>query len=163
MADNVVLRNRNEATEVNRESAIAADETITPGHVVGFNADGEAVLANHADGTGTGEVAILNEHDPETDRDTQYDPDADRLRFAAPLPVGGEADLFLAAGGDLATAADADISEGDILAEVDNGALADEAATTGGGARYRAIDTVDNSGAAAGVDNQVRIAVRRIA
>lgn len=55
---------------------------------------------------------------------------------------------LLAAGGDLATAGDADVSVGDTLGSSDDGSL--KATSTGGAGVATANEAVDNSGAAAG-------------
>jgi len=62
---------------------------------------------------------------------------------------------LLAAGGDLATAGDANVSPGDRLGTNDDGSL--KLTTTGGAAVAVAREAIDNSGAAAG--NRARILV----
>lgn len=179
MADEAVMLNKNVAPFVEDE-ADAAEADITPGHVLERNTSGNVIKhANESsvntEAVGRGMVAILSRSDPDLSKADAY-PNGERVHFAH-CPIGGKFDGFLAAGGDLTDATEANISDGEVLEEADIGALKahDGTDTTGDGtgaatetvhdqgALYMALEAVDNSGAAAGVGNQARIEVVRIA
>ena len=159
MADNTIVKNGNDAPFVQDEYD-AGEADIYPGAALEIAADGDVVKHATEDGTGGGIFADLNEFDPSTGKDDAF-PNGERVDVTH-VPIGGRVDARLAAGGDLTTAGNANVTEGDILAEANVGALADEA-VGGEGARYVALESVDNSGAAAGVENQEHIEVVRIA
>ena len=167
MADDAVIRNGNDAPFV--EDEFDAGETdLYPGNLVGVNSSGQVVKHSSEGATGTGLIVDLP-FDPSYEKGEDATGDGgvgERIRVAH-VPVGGEVDARLAAGGDLTTAANANVTEGDILVETTTGALANHTdAETGGepeGAVYVALESVDNSGAAAGVTNQVPIEARRVA
>ncbi|MDY6778995.1 MAG: hypothetical protein SV760_00280, partial [Halobacteria archaeon] len=162
------------------DEADAGEADITPGHAVELDANGDVIKHDaessvNTKGVGRGMFAILSRSDPELEKEDAY-PSGERVSYAH-VPIGGTVDAFLAAGGDLDDASKANIEAGEVLEEVDLGALAqhDGTDTTGDGtgsvtetvydqgALYIAEEAVDNSGAAAGIDNQVRIEVTRIA
>lgn len=74
-------------------------------------------------------------------------------------PHGGDEveNALLAAGADLATASEANISDGDLLAFNDDGTLKE--ATTSGAAVARANEAVDNSGASSGDHARISVEV----
>lgn len=181
MADNVVERNSNIAPYVPFEGEVdGAEADLTPGHMAERTSTGtyqrkSGEIAVDTNAPGRGLVASVNEDNPSSGRDTKYT-SGENAHFYH-VPVGGEFDGFVEAGGDLSDATLANINDGDVLAEGPNGGLMNAPGiTTSGdgtgaaaedvydhGALYEAQEAVDNSGAAAGVDNQVRINVRRIA
>lgn len=71
------------------------------------------------------------------------------------LQPGEEAFLLLAAGSDLASASDANISIDDRLGTNDDGTL--KASTTAGAQQFVALEAVDNSGAASGEHAFIRV------
>jgi len=179
MADNTIVENGNDAPFVQDEFD-AGEADIYPGHALEIAADGDVVKHATESGidaaaTGLGLFADLNEFDPSTGKGDAY-PNGERVGVVH-VPVGGRVDARLAAGGDLDTAADANVTEGDVLEEADVGGLkAHTGVDTVGdgtgaasetvydaGALYVARESVDNSGAAAGVENQQHIEVVRIA
>ncbi|MDY6780214.1 MAG: hypothetical protein SV760_06675 [Halobacteria archaeon] len=179
MANETVVKNQNVAPFVPDERD-AGEADIYPGHAVELTANGNVVKHDaessvNTKGVGRGTFAVLSRSDPELGKSEPY-PDGERVSVMH-VPVGGKVDAFLAAGGDLDDASKANIEAGEVLEEVDVGALAqhDGTDTVGDGtglatetvydqgALYVAEEAVDNSGAAAGVSNQVRIEVTRIA
>jgi hypothetical protein len=169
MSENTVILNGNIVSFAADEADAASGETdITPGHFIDLNSNGEANLQSGEATTGRGLMATLPRDAFGRGKSDKYntDDDGERVHYAH-VPVGGEFDGFLAAGGDLTTAANANVTQNDLLVETDNGALANfssaETSGTPEGALYRAQESVDNSGASAGVDNQVRIEAERIA
>lgn len=181
MADNVVVRNGNLAPFVPFEAPVDSNEAdLTPGHMAERTSAGDyqrktGEISLDTEAPGRGLVARVNETDPADDRDTKY-PSGERAQFYH-VPIGGAFDGFVEAGGDLSDSTLANVTEGDVLVEGPQGGLHVHPgiSTTGDGtgtatedvydhgALYEAQESVDNSAAAAGVDNQVRIRVRRIA
>lgn len=179
MTDETVILNGNSANFVEDE-ADAAEADIYPGNVLEYDGSLNVVKSSselelNTQGVGRGMVAILSRSDPDLSKADAY-PNGERVHFAH-VPIGGKVDARLAAGGDLSATGDANITQGDLLQEADVGALeAYQGITTVGdgtgataetvhdhGALYIALESVDNSGAAAGVGNQVPIEVVRIA
>lgn len=178
MADETVILNGNQAPFVEDELD-SAEADIFPGNVLQRNSSGNVIKHDsegslNTEAVGFGMIAILSRSDPDLDKSEAY-PNGERVSLAH-VPVGGEVDARLAAGGDLADSTEANITEGDILEEADVGALKQYSGTdttgdgTGAatetvhdkGALYVAQESVDNSGAAAGVSNQTNIEVVRI-
>jgi hypothetical protein len=159
MADDAVVLNKQDAPFVDDEFD-SGEADIYPGHFLELSDATTAIKSATEDDEGRGLMVGLA-FDPEYVKGEAY-PNGTRLRCYY-VPVGGRVDARLAAGGDLTASADADISAGDILAEVNLGAVAHVSASTSGGARYMALEASDNSGASAGVGNQVHIEVVRIA
>lgn len=168
MSDNTVILNGNEAPFVEDEADAASGETdITPGHFCTLDSSREVNLQSGEATDGRGLIAVVSRSDPSLSKSDKYnsDDDGERVHLAY-VPIGGKIDGFVAAGGDLTTSGNANVSEGDFLRETDNGALANADSETEGSRDeplYRAEEAVDNSGASAGVDNQSRIEVRRVA
>lgn len=179
MARNTIVRNGNDAPFVDDEYD-AGEADIYPGNCLEIDANGDVIKHATESGvdaaaTGLGLFADLNEFDPSTGKDDAF-PNGERVDVVH-VPVGGRVDARLAAGGDLDDATEANVTEGDVLEEADVGGLKkhDGIATTGdgtgaatetvydAGALYVALESVDNSGAAAGVSNQAEIEVVRIA
>jgi hypothetical protein len=175
---NSIILNGNGAPFVEDEGD-AAEADVYPGAALELDANGD--LVKHVQetdlnqqGTAAGLFADLP-FDPQKDRTQSYDA-GERVRTVY-VPVGGKVQARLATGGDLADGARANVGIGDTLETVALGALAahDGSDTTGDGtgaatetvydegALYMALEAVDNSGAAAGVDNQAAIQVVRIA
>lgn len=166
MADDAIILNGTEAPFVQNEGDLADTEDAYPGNFV----DGtEGTVSKNGGEAATGLGAILDlPVDPEVDKGDNIREDYEGQRVEIKeIPIGGEVEARLNAGGDLTTAANANISEGDLLVESANGALAAfasaETSGTPEGAVYRALEAVDNSGAAAGIANQVYIHVVRVA
>jgi hypothetical protein len=168
MADDAIVLNGNEVTFVEEEGQPTTDtEEIYPGNLVVFDANGDVTKNGGEAATGHGQVLDLP-FDPDVDKGDNLNGEyAGNRASVKSIPIGGEVDLRLAAGGDLTTAANANVTQGDLLVESANGGLAAfasaETSGTPEGAVYEALESVDNSGAAAGVGNQVYIEVRRIA
>lgn len=179
MANETIVLNGNLAPFVDVE-ADAGEADIYPGNALELDANGDFIKSSsessvNTQGIGRGVVADINEYDPSKTKTDAY-PSGDRVHAVA-VPIGGETDVRLAAGGDLDDSTKANVTAGDVLEEVDVGAFAkhDGTDTTGDGtgavtetvyaqgALYEALESVDNSGAAAGVSNQTFIEVRRIA
>jgi len=164
MADNTIVLNGNYAPFVEDE-ADAGEADIYPGNTLEGDGAGGVIKTSTEAASGRGLFADVSRSDPSLDKDDPY-PDGDRVSVQY-VPIGGKVDARLAAGGDLTTAANANVSADDLLVETNVGALAahDSAETSGDpeGAVYRALEGVDNSGAAAGVENQAEIEVVRIA
>lgn len=184
MSDNAVVLNRNVAPFVEDEDDAASGETdITPGHCLERTSSGTVQrktgeISLDTEAPGRGMVAVPSKADFSHDKSEKYNSDDDGERvFYEHVPVGGEFDGFVEAGGDLTDSANANISDGDVLVEGPNGGLMNNPGTdtTGDGtgtatetvhptgALYEALESVDNSAAAAGVDNQVRIEAQRVA
>lgn len=176
MADNTVILN-GDAPFVEDDLA-AAEADIYPGNCLELDSNGDVIKSSAEAAVGTqavgrGLFADLNSYDPNDDKTTAY-ANSDTVRCVY-VPVGGKIDARLAAGGDLTTSADANVTTGDILEEADVGGLkkhtgndVDPTSTTtettyDRGALYMALESVDNSAAAAGVANQKNIEVVRIA
>lgn len=179
MANDAVKLNGNGAPFVEDEFD-AAQADIYPGAALDLDGNGDAV--KHAtendvnsQGTAAGVFAGLP-FDPARQKGESYAA-GERVR-AWYVPVGGKLDARLATGGDLTTAARATVGIGEVLETVGLGALAsaDGSTTTadgtgpaGGetvydtGALYMALESADNSAAAAGVSNQIHVKVVRIA
>lgn len=179
MADNTVKKNSNYAPFVDTE-ADAGEADIYPGNFLELDGSGDVIKRDSeasldTQAVGRGFMADVSRSDPDLGKTDAY-PNGERVS-AVYVPVGGTVDARLAAGSDLGTAADANVSENDILEEADVGGLKKHTgtATTGDGtgaatetvydrgALYMALEAVDNSGAAAGVSNQKYIQVVRIA
>lgn len=179
MSDETVMLNRNGAPFVEDE-ADAGETNIFPGNCLEYNSSLDVIKHANESSLGTqavgrGMFAVLSRSDPDLDKDSAY-PNGERCHFVH-VPVGGKVDARLAAGGDLGTSGDANVTQGDVLEEADIGALKkyDGTDTTGDGtgsttetvhdqgALYVALESVDNSGASAGVANQTNIEVVRIA
>lgn len=184
MANESVMLNRNVAPFVEDEAPAESGETdITPGHFLERKSDGDVgkksgEIAVGTDAPGRGMVAILSRSDPTLTKSDAYNQDDDQEQVHyAHVPIGGEVDAFVESGGDLSSSSDANITEGDELVEGPTGGLMKSPGqdTTGDGtgsatetvhpvgALYEAQESVDNSGASAGVSNQKRIEVKRIA
>lgn len=180
MADNVIKKNANQAPFVDDE-ANAAESNIFPGNFLEYSGAADEVAKTDTEHSldsqqiGRGLVADISTADPSQDKTTAYDND-ERVSTTH-VPVGGIVDARLAAGSDLSDSTEANISINDILEEANLGALKkyDGTDTTGDGtgaatetvhdqgALYMAREAKDNSGASAGVSNQVYIEVVRIA
>lgn len=177
MADEAVMLNDNEAPFVEDE-ADAAEANIFPGNFLELNSSLNVIKRDSEKDVGTeavgqGMVAILSRSDPDLSKADAY-PNSERVHYAH-VPIGGKVDARLAAGGDLSASADANVTQGDLLQEADVGALenygpspVDPTATMtenvhATGAIYVALESVDNSGASAGVSNQTNIEVVRVA
>jgi len=164
MADNTIVLNGNVAPFVEDEYA-AGEADIYPGNFVEEDGSGDVIKQDAEAATGRGMVAAVSRLDPSLEKADAY-PNGDNVTVQY-VPIGGKVDARLAAGGDLTTGPNANVSQDDLLVETNVGALAafDSAETSGTpeGALYRALEGVDNSGAAAGVANQVPIEVVRIA
>lgn len=184
MADNSVVLNGNDAPFVPDEADAASGETdITPGHFL--ERTSSSTVQKHSSepsldtaAHGRGMIAVPSRADFNLEKVDKYNSDDDGERvFYEHVPVGGHVDAFVEAGGDLTASADANITEGDVLAEGPNGGVMNATGTdttgdgTGSttetvhdmGALYEAQESVNNSGAAAGVGNQSRIEIKRIA
>lgn len=166
MANDTVILNQNAASFVESERD-SGETNIYPGHLLTVNSSGEFQKVPLEAAPGDGTVADLPSFDPDVEmgEDLTSGNVGERIRGQA-VGIGGEFHARLAAGGDLTNSADADVSVGDTLKEVNLGAVAfpsTDTAPSAVSALYRALETVDNSGAAAGVDNQVYIKVRRVA
>jgi hypothetical protein len=145
------------------EGVVASGETITPGavcEVTGLNSDDvvEVAPVDEVDKTDP-QVLIAQEPDAPprtTDADTPINHEYDAGE-AIQLRVYRSGDtiqnLLLAAGSDLASASDANISPGDTLGTNDDGAV--KATTTAAAGFAVAEDDVDNSGAGAGETGRV--------
>lgn len=180
---NSVLLNSGHAPFVQDEFD-SAETTIYAGHMLELDVnadvikrDGEPAL-DAANESGRAIVADVDAFDPDVDKgaDLTSGNVGERLRVQF-VPVGGKFTARLAAGGDLTDTTRATVDPTTVLEEVALGAVAehDGAATTGdgtggaaetvydAGALYLPLESVDNSGAAAGVDNQVYVEVVRIA
>lgn len=167
MSGEAVLKNTGKAPFVQDEYD-AAETSIYGGNFLTTDANGEVSKTSGEAATGEGTLADVDSFDPDVDKDEDLTSGNVGERLATQsIPVGGVVEGRLIAGGDLTTAANADVTEGDLLVESDLGALAaySSAETSGDpeGAVYRARESVDNSGAAAGVENQVYIEAERIA
>ena len=160
-----VLLNHGQAPFVEREGD-AGETDMWPGHVLAFDGAGDYIKS--ADEAGVGHGIVLGrpfapglaKGEDATDGTV-----GERLR-ALHIPLGGRIDGRLAAGGDLTSPGDANVAEGDLLKEVNEGALAAHSVDTSNdpdGALYMALEAVDNSGAGAGVENQTHIEAVRIA
>jgi len=167
MSGDAVLKNSGQAPFVHDEYD-SAETNIYGGSFLATDSNGEVSKTSGEAATGEGTIADVDSFDPGVDKDEDLTSGnvGERIRTQA-IPVGGVVEGRLIAGGDLTSAGNANISEGDLLVESDKGALAayDSAETSGDpeGALYRARESVDNSGAAAGVSNQAYIEVERIA
>lgn len=163
MADDSVLLNSGYAPFVEHEYETGA-ATVEPGSFVTVDADGDVTITSGEAATGTGLICGLG-FDPDVEIGSAY-ASGETVRLYE-VPIGGQVRARLAAGGDLTTAADATISEGELLVETDLGAVAAASAgtvnSTVQGSVYRALEAVDNAGASAGQGNQVAIKVERIA
>jgi len=167
MSGESVLLNSGKAPFVQDERD-SAETDIYGGNFLTTDSNGEVSKTSGEASTGEGTIADVDSFDPDVDKgeDLTSGNAGERIRTQE-VPVGGQLDARLIAGGDLTTAANANITEGDLLVESDLGALAAfssaETSGTPEGALYRALESVDNSGAAAGVSNQTYINVERIA
>lgn len=165
MANDAVLLNHGEAPFVEYEGD-AGEVDVWPGHVLELDGAGDYIKSSDEAGVGRSLVAGLPFNPGlEKGEDATAGTVGERVR-AYFVPVGGRVDARLAAGGDLTSAGNADVSEGDTLKEVNEGALATHSVDTTSdpdGALYMALESVDNSGAAGGVENQTHIQVVRIA
>lgn len=167
MADDAILQNSGHAPFV-QDEADAGETDVYGGHMLTLNSSGEVVKTSGEAATGHGMVADVDSFDPEVDKDEDLTSGnvGERIRYQS-VPIGGKFEARLAAGADLTTSANANVTEGDLLTETDLGAVAnfDSAETQGtpDGALYEALESVDNSGASAGVANQTYITVRRVA
>jgi hypothetical protein len=166
MADSDIILNATSAPFVEDEADLADSEDAYPGNFV--DGDNGTVSKNGGEATtGLGTIIDLP-YDPDVDKgdNIRTDYEGQRLKVQY-VPIGGRVSARLNAGADLTTGANADISEDDLLVESALGALAAYASgeTSGSpeGAVYRALEAVDNSGASAGVGNQVYIDVVRVA
>ena len=165
MAGDAVILNRGDAGFVEDEGP-SGETDIYPGHVLELDDNGDFVKSSVEDGTGRGHVVGLP-FDPylEKGEDVTDGTVGEQLRVFI-VGVGGRFDGRLAAGADLTNNGDANVSPGDTLKEVNEGALAAHSSATentADGPLYMALEAVDNSGAAAGVENQTPIEVVRIA
>jgi len=162
MANNTIVLNGSYAPFVEDEYD-AGEADVYPGHALTEDANGAVTKTSGEATTGEGMFADVSRSDPSLDKGDAY-PNGERVTVQY-VPIGGRVDARLASGWHLTTAANANVENGDLLVETNLGALAiSEAATNGTpeGALYRALENVDNSGAAAGVQNQTRIQVVRI-
>lgn len=164
MADDTILKNANNAPFVESE-ADAGEGSIYPGNFLEYAADGDVQKHSGEAGVdtaavGMGLIADLS-FDPDDTIDDAYDAD-ERVRTAT-VPVGGEVYARVEAGGDLTTGSEANLTTGDPCAEGPTGGLMLVSGNNEVGAVYVALEDVDNSGAAAGVTNQVRALFRRVA
>lgn len=167
MANDGIQQNSGHAPFVQDEYD-SAETNIRAGHLLELDSSGDVQKVSTEGATGNGIVADLPNLDPDVEKDEDLTGgNSGETLIVQHIPVGGVAEVRLAAGGDLTTAGNANVTEGDVLVETVNGAVANHTdAETGGepeGAVYRARESVDNSGAAAGESNQVYIEVVRIA
>lgn len=164
MADNSVVKNRNYAPFVDEER-LAGEADIYPGSFLQIDGSSDYQKNSTEAASGRGLMADLSRSGADVAKDESYT-NGDEVS-AVRVPVGGQVEGRLAAGGDLTTASNANVSEDELLVETNVGALASHtSADTSGdpeGAVYRALEAVDNSGASAGVSNQVYIEVVRVA
>lgn len=173
MADETIVLNGNIAPFVDEEFD-AGNGNIEPGMALEIDANGDVIPhstdpSTNTEGVGLGLFADLNEFDPSTSKSDTYT-SGERVKCQY-VPVGGKVDALLAAGSDLSDSTRANISEGDVLEEIDNGTLAehDGSDTTGDGtgsatetvfdvgALYMALEAVDNSGAASGETSRLQV------
>lgn len=150
-----------EGRDAYREDGQAGD-TVTPGHLLELS------------GVDTAGADDTNQYVPHSTDDEQADPvfaleygktgkgiDEDyasgsSLEYRTGLK-GDEFYAFVAAGGDLATASNATLSPGDLLVSAGDGSL--RTGGTSGNAVAKAMESVDNSGAAAGEQARVKVKV----
>jgi len=177
MAGETVILNGNEVPFPELEFDAAAGD-IEPGHFLELDTNGD--VQRHSQetdldqqGAGAGLIADINRSDPSKGKSDTY-PNGEVVH-ATVVPIGGRTDAFLAAGGDLSDGTRANVDPSSVLEQVADGALAEHDGTdtvgdgTGAatetvydeGALFVPLESVDNSGAAAG--EQARIEVVRIA
>jgi len=174
---NSVVLNGGHAPFVEDEFDAGEDAVIKPGHALELDANADVVRHTQETdlnqrGPATGMFAELP-FDPAKEK-----PDTFALDERVPVvycPVGGKVDALLAAGGDLGDGSRANVDPTTPVEAVAGGVLAehDGTATTGDGtggatetvydegALYLPLESVDNSGAAAG--ETARVEVVRIA
>jgi len=140
------------------EGEVASGETITPGMVVeqtGLNSNDEPLVApvDTVDKLGAEVlVALVPSAPPKTtdsDEPINHEYDAgENIQLRVFRSGDTVQNLVLAAGGDLASASDANVSPGDVLGTNDDGSV--KATSTAGAAIATVDDDVDNSGASGG-------------
>lgn len=156
--DTVLLEGRDAYREDGEASA-----AITPGHLIelsGLNTGGAGDLEQFAphstDDGGDAEAAFALEYGKTGKGISDDYASGEHLEYR----VGAKGDEFyslLAAGTDLATAANATVSPGDVLVSAGDGSLR-TGGTAGNGVAI-ALESVDNSGAAAGEHARVKVRV----
>lgn len=170
MADNTIVKNRNYAPFVDHEFN-AAQADIEPGMALELDANGDVIKhsadpATDTKAPGRGLFADLSRSDPSLTRTDTY-PSGEPVSVVS-VPIGGIVEGELAAGGDLADSTRATVDPSSVLEQVAGGALAvhdgsADADTTATqtyydvGALYAPLESVDNSGAAAGETADLKV------
>jgi len=149
------------------EGEVASGETITPGMVVeqtGLNSNDEPLVApvDAVEKTDAEVlVALVPSAPPKTtdsDEPINHEYDAgENVQLRVFRSGDTIQNLLLAAGGDLAAAADANVSPGDTLGTNDDGSV--KVTTTAAAGIAAASDDVDNSGASSGDQDRVNARV----
>lgn len=139
-----------------------ADGTVTPGHLCEFSgvdtagADDTKTLTTHGtDDEQANPVFALEYGKTGKGIDEDY-ASGSSLEYRVGH-TGDEFYAFVAAGSDLATAANATLTPGDLLVSAGDGSL--RTGGTSGNAVAVALESVDNSGAAAGEQARVKVQV----
>lgn len=130
-----------------------AGTDITPGMGVEYDSNGDLIPVDSIEPTGaTARFAIEPQVSDTTGRsnpiDDDYTESNEQVRYFVGRPGDEVEEALLAAGGDLATSSEANITTGDKLAFNDDGSLKE--ATTAGAEVAVALEDVDNSGASSG-------------
>jgi len=139
-----------------------AGTNVTPGMGVVYDANGDLVPVGTVEPTGVpARFAIEPQVSDTTGRtnpvDDDYTETDEIVRFFVGRPGDELENALLAAGGDLATASEANISVGDRLAFNDDGTLKE--ATVAGAEVAVALEAVDNSGASSGDFARIQVEV----
>lgn len=145
-----------------KKEGIKAGTDITPGMGLEYDSNGDLIPVDSIEPTGaTARFAIEPQVSDTTGRSNPVDDDyteTDEQVHYINFRSGDELDnALLAAGSDLATASEANITTGTKLAFNDDGTLKE--ATTAGAEVAVALEDVDNSGASSGSFARIEIEV----
>lgn len=156
-------------TSAHKEGHLADSTTVTPGmglEYAGATSEGEPIVqpVSTVEPTDAAPRFAAEAQHPPTgsgDRtspiDVDYDTNDQNVEYIVARPGDELPNALLASGSDLATASEATVSPGTALAFNDDGSLKE--ATTAGAEVAVALESVDNSGAAAGEHARVAIEV----
>jgi len=145
-----------------KKEELKAGTDITPGMGLEYDSNGDVIPVDSVEPTGaTARFAIEPQVSDTTGRSNPIDDDyteTDEVVHYINFRSGDEIDeALLASGADLATASEANITEGTKLAFNDDGTLKE--ATTAGAEVVVARESVDNSGASAGSFARINVEV----